>query len=618
MLFAILLGMLWVVGVPARLFGIALSLVGVVAFYLAASSPERRTRLTSFIDPFKDFQGAGWQAGHGLLGMSSGGIFGKGLSASQQKWGSLPEAHTDFIFAVLGEELGLVGTLLVLALFGAVAYAAIRLAINTEDPFVRYVSAGVTIWLMSQMIINIGMVLALLPVIGIPLPLVSYGGSALVPSMVALGLLVGFARAEPEAAAALRDRRGERQGPAEARARSSLPGAISAGSARARARSGSSRPGPRGRGEVDGADLCPTAGPAGRRWDGRAHLAPARHGRRAAPRDPDVEITALGTARGLETRVVPEAGYPLELIPPVPLPRRPGVELLRTPGRLRGAMNAAVEVVDRVRPDVVVGFGGYVSVPAYLAARKRKLPLVVHEGNALPGIANKLGARFTDHVATSFPDTDLPHAHYIGLPDPADDQHPRPGGAAGRGARRPSGSIPTGRPCSSPVARRAPGGSTSRSRRGRPAFAAAGVQVLHIVGPKGEASPATTPGGPPYVVRAVRQPDGPRLRRRRRRGLPGRQQHRHRGLRRRAARDLRAAADRQRRAGAQRPPGRRRRWRAARRRRRADPRVGAPHGPRPAHRHRARWRRCPPLPRHLIPLDADEKLADMILRRRCR
>ena len=222
-------------------------MVGVVAFYLAASNAERRTRLTSFIDPFKDFQGAGWQAGHGLLGMASGGIFGKGLSASQQKWGNLPEAHTDFIFAVLGEELGLVGTLLVLALFGAVAYAAIRLAINTEDPFVRYVSAGVTIWLMSQMIINIGMVLALLPVIGIPLPLVSYGGSALVPSMVALGLLVGFARAEPEAAAALRDRRGER--PAGGRARKpgknrqvSLPGAISAGARASRARtSGSAR-----------------------------------------------------------------------------------------------------------------------------------------------------------------------------------------------------------------------------------------------------------------------------------------------------------------------------------------------------------------------------------------
>ncbi|MET0999704.1 MAG: putative lipid II flippase FtsW [Marmoricola sp.] len=233
-LFAILLGMLWVVGVPARLFGFALCFVGVIAFYLAASNPERRARLTSFIDPFKDFQGAGWQAGHGLLGMSSGGIFGKGLSASQQKWGSLPEAHTDFIFAVLGEELGLIGTLLVLALFGAIAFAAIRLAISTADPFVRYVTAGVTIWLMSQMIINIGMVLALLPVIGIPLPLVSYGGSALVPSLVALGLLVGFARAEPEAAAAIRHRRGERRRGGKDSARSAFPGAISAGSARSR------------------------------------------------------------------------------------------------------------------------------------------------------------------------------------------------------------------------------------------------------------------------------------------------------------------------------------------------------------------------------------------------
>ncbi|HET7351527.1 MAG TPA: putative lipid II flippase FtsW [Marmoricola sp.] len=237
-LFAILLGMLWVVGVPARLFGLAISIVGVLAFYLAASNDERRARLTSFIDPFKDFQGAGWQAGHGLLGMSSGGVFGKGLSASQQKWGSLPEAHTDFIFAVLGEELGLVGTLLVLALFGAIAYAAIRLAINTADPFVRYLSAGVTIWLMSQMIINVGMVLALLPVIGIPLPLVSYGGSALVPSLVALGLLVGFARSEPEAAAALRDRRGDRRGRGGGGRGGGFPGAISARSARARPRTG--------------------------------------------------------------------------------------------------------------------------------------------------------------------------------------------------------------------------------------------------------------------------------------------------------------------------------------------------------------------------------------------
>ncbi len=129
-----------------------------------------------------------------------------------------------------------------------------------------------------------------------------------------------------------------------------------------------------------------------------------------------VDITCLGTPRGLEVTLIPQAGYPLELVPPVPLPRRPGKAMVQVPGRLRAAVKATGEVIDRVRPDVIVGFGGYVSVPAYLIARRRHIPLVVHEGNAIPGIANKLGARFTEHVATSFPDTDLPHAHYIGLP----------------------------------------------------------------------------------------------------------------------------------------------------------------------------------------------------------
>ncbi len=209
-LFAIVLGMLWVVGAPGRLFVVALTFVGVVALWLATTSQERLERLTNFADPFKDFQGAGWQPAHGLFAMSSGGIFGKGISASQQKWGNLPGAHTDFIFAVLGEELGLVGTLLVLGLFLTIAYAGFRVAWRTPDPFVRYMAAGITIWLTVQMMINVGMVLALLPVIGIPLPLVSYGGSALLPSLVALGLLVSFARAEPGARAALRARRRRR------------------------------------------------------------------------------------------------------------------------------------------------------------------------------------------------------------------------------------------------------------------------------------------------------------------------------------------------------------------------------------------------------------------------
>ncbi len=207
---AILLGMLWVVGAPMRLFGLSLSVLAVAALALATTDGERLNRITHFTDPFKDYTDTGWQPAHGLYALSSGGWFGQGIGASTQKWGDLPEAHTDYIFAVLGEELGLIGTLLVVGLFFTIAYAAIRVALSTEDPFVRYATFGIIVWLLGQMMINVGMVLALLPVIGIPLPIVSYGGSALLPSLVALGLVIGFARREPEAAAALAARRRNR------------------------------------------------------------------------------------------------------------------------------------------------------------------------------------------------------------------------------------------------------------------------------------------------------------------------------------------------------------------------------------------------------------------------
>ena len=131
---------------------------------------------------------------------------------------------------------------------------------------------------------------------------------------------------------------------------------------------------------------------------------------------PGIRITALGTERGLETTVVPAAGLPLELIPPVPMPRRPTLELFRVPGRLRTSIKAAERVLRETDAAAVLGFGGYVSTPAYLAARRLKLPIVVHEQNVLPGLANKLAARFTEHVYTSFEDTVLPHATCIGLP----------------------------------------------------------------------------------------------------------------------------------------------------------------------------------------------------------
>lgn len=205
--FALLVAMLWVVGAPGRLFGMVFAVVSVAALGLAATSPTRLARIANFADPFKDYHGTGWQPAHGLYAMASGGVLGEGIGASQQKWGQLPEAHTDFIFAVLGEELGLVGTLLVIGLFLVLAYAGVRVARETQQPFVRYCTFGIVVWLLGQMIINVGMVLALLPVIGIPLPLVSYGGSSLLPTLSALGLVIGFARREPAAARALALRR---------------------------------------------------------------------------------------------------------------------------------------------------------------------------------------------------------------------------------------------------------------------------------------------------------------------------------------------------------------------------------------------------------------------------
>ncbi|GAQ62939.1 putative lipid II flippase FtsW [Streptomyces scabiei] len=201
---AILFGLLWLAGAPTRLFVGVLSVAGLIGFVLIRTSENRMARLACIGATEPRTDGADcWQAVHGIYALASGGIFGSGLGASVEKWGQLPEAHTDFIFAVTGEELGLAGTLSVLALFAALGYAGIRVAGRTEDPFVRYAAGGVTTWITAQAVINIGAVLGLLPIAGVPLPLFSYGGSALLPTMFAIGLLIAFARDEPAARAAL-------------------------------------------------------------------------------------------------------------------------------------------------------------------------------------------------------------------------------------------------------------------------------------------------------------------------------------------------------------------------------------------------------------------------------
>jgi cell division protein FtsW len=160
--------------------------------------------LTTFLHPSVDPSGAGFHTIQGLYALSSGGIFGVGLGQGTSKYGWVPNANTDYVFAVVGEELGLLGALVVLLLFGLFTYAAMRIALRSNDAFVRLVASGAAVWIAGQALINIGYVTALLPVTGIPLPFISNGGTSLILTCGVLGMLVSFARHEPAAAAAAR------------------------------------------------------------------------------------------------------------------------------------------------------------------------------------------------------------------------------------------------------------------------------------------------------------------------------------------------------------------------------------------------------------------------------
>jgi cell division protein FtsW len=211
-LMTVLLALLFTAGAPMAAFarlGIGL---GGLAAVLAVTEPYRLQRLTGFRNPCAQQHalGIGYQACQGLYALSSGGWFGLGLGASREKFGYLPNQYTDYIFAIIGEELGLLGTFVVLGLFALLGYAGIRIAQRCPDRFSQLAAAGVTAWLLGQALVNMGAVVGLLPITGIPLPLVSFGGSALVPTMFAIGMLISFARRQPETAAALAARRAAR------------------------------------------------------------------------------------------------------------------------------------------------------------------------------------------------------------------------------------------------------------------------------------------------------------------------------------------------------------------------------------------------------------------------
>jgi cell division protein FtsW len=199
----VLFGLLWTVGAPARIFGALLGLAAVAVAGLALVEPYRFARVTHFLDPSADPTGTGFQPLLGLSSLSSGGWFGVGLGQGRAKWLNLPEAHTDYIFAVIGEELGLLGSMVVLLLYATLAYAGLRVARRTADPFARLAAAAVTVWIVGQAVLNIGYVSGLLPVTGVPLPLISAGGTSLLVTVFALGMLTSFARHEPDAVAVL-------------------------------------------------------------------------------------------------------------------------------------------------------------------------------------------------------------------------------------------------------------------------------------------------------------------------------------------------------------------------------------------------------------------------------
>ncbi len=202
-LLVIFITLLWVIGTPGRIFGGMLALMGLVMLLLAVTSAYRLKRLTGFVNPQGGPLGPDMQGIQGKYAVGSGGLFGVGLGASGEKWGYVPESTSDFIFAIIGEELGLVGTLCVCLLYGGLAFAGLRVARRVQDTFSRLGAAAITAWIVMQAVVNIGAVIGVLPITGVPLPLVSAGLSSLLVTMVALGMLMSFARREPGAREAL-------------------------------------------------------------------------------------------------------------------------------------------------------------------------------------------------------------------------------------------------------------------------------------------------------------------------------------------------------------------------------------------------------------------------------
>jgi len=206
----ILLGLLWYAGLPLRVFISSMVAVMLSAAILAVSEGYRSDRVQSWLNPGADAQGSGYQARQARFALANGGVFGDGLGQGTAKWNYLPNAHNDFIFAIIGEELGFVGAVALMCLFGLFAYTGMRIARRSADPFLRLLTATATLWVMGQVFINVGYVVGLLPVTGLQLPLISAGGTSTATTLLIIGIMANAARHEPEAVAALRAGREDR------------------------------------------------------------------------------------------------------------------------------------------------------------------------------------------------------------------------------------------------------------------------------------------------------------------------------------------------------------------------------------------------------------------------
>jgi cell division protein FtsW len=195
----VLIGLLWAGGMPLRYFGAFLVAGALVVAVMVKLAPYRMARITAFLDPFADPSDGGFQAIRGMYALATGGLWGVGLGNSAMKWNLLPHAESDYIFAIIGEELGFLGCLVVVTLYGVLAYAGFRIARRSADRFVQLASVAITVWLVGQAAMNMGYVVGLLPVTGVQLPLISAGGTSLVLTLFIVGLLARFARSEPAA-----------------------------------------------------------------------------------------------------------------------------------------------------------------------------------------------------------------------------------------------------------------------------------------------------------------------------------------------------------------------------------------------------------------------------------